>query len=185
MCSLPRCPPPPQVLWDTYGSHAAPTAAVDVLLRQVAALSQLRVCSLAGLSRQAADSQAPLPRLPGGPWLQSLQWLSTSIDTLLESTTVLRAATQLEHLGLRGSPAAVIDWDDPAAAALFEWLACHPPLRRLTVDDSTNTKDFAASGFFNHCMQLCRRRPALLVQWHRRESQGQTVNQRLDIQQPF
>ncbi len=119
MCGSPCCRPVPQVLWDFSGSHPLPATAVDVLLRQLSGLSQLRVCYLGGLSRQAAASEAPLPPLPGGAWLQSLQWLSTGIDTLLSSTAVLRAATQLEHLGLWGSSAA-IDWDSPAAAALFE-----------------------------------------------------------------
>ena len=180
------CPSIPQALRHLFGTSPLPAAAVDVLLQELSGLPKLRVCCLGGLSgRQAAAGGPLLPLLPGGPWLQSLQWLGVSIDALLKSNGVLLEATQLQHLGLWGSSVA-IDWGSPAAAALFDWLACHPPLRHLTVDDLISTQVFATSGFFNHCMQLCRRCPDLLVQWPDLQGeQNETVIRRLNSQDPF
>lgn len=135
----------------------------------------------------AGAGQAPLPPLPGGPWLHSLRWLAASIDTLLASIAALRQATRLEHVGLLGSSVAAVDWHSPAAAELFEWLADHPPLQCLSIeaDDPGYVADFETAAFTGLVSQLRRRRPALRLHCQALGCQAQTVRERLRCEHPF
>lgn len=144
----------------------------------LSSLSQLRVCYLQGCRSTTAAGKAPLP---GGPWLHSLECLAASVDTLLASTAVLRQATRLERLGLLGSFVAAVDWHSPAAAALFEWLAAHPPLRCLSImhDDWGNAAVFQADAFRTYAEQLRRRRPARPVRFPALGWEGETLGARM------
>ena len=149
-------------------------------------LSQLRVCYLQGWHSMAGDGEAPLP---AGPWLHSLEWLGAGVDTVLASTAVLRQATRLEHLGLLGSSAAepaaepAIDWGSPTAAALFDWLATHPPLRHLSIEHAGRV--FQADAFRTWAEQLRSRRPALLVHFPALGWQGETLSGRMYSESRF
>jgi hypothetical protein len=56
-----------------------------------------------------------------------------------------------------------MDWASPAAAALFGWLARHPPLRRVCFTTLNIPSAFDSHHFAAHVVQLCRCRPDLLV----------------------
>lgn len=100
--------------------------------------------------------------LPAGPWLRSLHWLDTELDTLASSLAVLRAAPALEFLDVGSG--GDFDWGSPAAAALVDWLAQHPPLRRVCFDEWC-WRDAINPGLFDVSIaQLRCRRPGLLVQ---------------------
>ena len=100
-------------------------------------------------------------RLPAGQWLHSLRWLSAYYKAVAGSVAVLRAAHALEFVELYGRYP--LELSSPAAAALFDWLAEHPPLRRVCFaawcgagDDQAVLKASLA--------QLSRRRPGLRVE---------------------
>ena len=141
---------------------------LDPLPPALSGLSRLRLCHLECWGR-LAEGATYAPPLPGGPWLRSLQWLSVGPGTLLSSTAVLQGAAALECVSIANSPTTSVDWHSPAADAFFDWLARHPPLRRLAVDCSSwpsNSKQaFASTDFVVQMTHLCRRRPALLVQY--------------------
>ncbi len=126
-------------------------------------LSRLQLCSLECLGSSGAARQAFV--LPSGPWLGSLRWLSTDIGTLLSSTEALHAASALECLSIARSPehAAPVSGHSPAAAAFFDWLAHHPPLQRLSIENMDSSKLVALGSFFVQFAQLGRRRPSLNV----------------------
>ena len=145
---------------------------LDPLPPALSGLSRLRLCHLeyGGLPANGFNYAPPLP---GGSWLHSLQWLSVGIGTLLSSTAVLQAATVLECVSIANSHTASMDWGSPTADAFFDWLARHPPLLFLSLDAHWSAKLFVAQDFLVRIVQLCRRRPALLVQcpgWRMRET---------------
>lgn len=166
-------------------SLRAGRSGLDPLLRALSGLSRLRLCLLECTDAAVHDGYAP--PLPGGPWLHSLEGLGAGIGTLLSSTAVLRAAARLEHVSIANSPAGQIDWRSPAAAAFFDWLAQHPPLRCFSVDVwREDTKQvFASTSFTVHIAQLGRRRPALLIQLPGLGGEGKTFDASLDAQYPF
>ena len=93
-----------------------------------------------------------LDELPPGPWLHNLRWLFAPYGVLANSVAVLQDAHELEFLQLfyfeecePGSPADV---------ALFDWLAQHPPLRRVQCYSGWSEAEVA---------QLVSRRPGLRV----------------------
>lgn len=143
-----------QELWGSYGW--------DVIMPAMSGLSQLQLCHVSNYPINGGEAEA-VP-LRSGPWLCGLRWLCADLNTLLRSTAVLQAATALESISIGHSPSAVVDWRSPAATAFFDWLASHPPLRRLGVDLKYPAKLIESSAFVVRLMQLWRRRPALLVQ---------------------
>ena len=124
----------------------------------LAGLSNLQRCYL----ELSVGSNGVAPPLPAGPWLASLRWLHYDIDGLLSSTTVLPAAAALEFLEAGTFFVSNVDWASPAAAAFFDWLAQHPPLRRVYFDAAAG-RAFDSGRFAAHVMGL-RCRPALVLQ---------------------
>lgn len=147
-------------------------------------LAHLELCYVGGPYSQA---EGPPPQLPSGPWLQSLECLGVGIDTLLSSAPVLQQATRLRHLGLHNASGCEVDWESPTAAAFFDWLACHPPLRCLTVDedDVENMKAFETASFLVCIMQLWRRRPSLLAHCPGLGDDGDMLLGQLHHRNPF
>lgn len=98
--------------------------------------------------------------LAGGPWLASLRWLSTDFDSLVSSTAALQDATVLESVEVGGW--GWTEGDSQPSAAMFDWLAQHPPLCRVVFDVD---KSAATSKTFVSAVQRLRsRRPDLQVQ---------------------
>lgn len=122
-------------------------------------LSQLQLCHVSNYPIHGGEAAA----LRSGPWLCGLRWLSADLNTLLRSMAVLQAATALESISIGHSPSAVVNWRSPAATAFFDWLASHPPLRRLCVDARPPRQLLESTNFLVQILQLWRRRPALLV----------------------
>ncbi len=120
----------------------------------LASLSNLQRCFL-----DLETDEAAAPPLPSGPWLASLRWLHYKIGGLISSTAALQAAAALEFLEAGTSFCSNVDWASPAAAAFFDWLAQHPPLRRVYFDAAEGGA-FDSGRFAAHVMGL-RRRPAL------------------------
>ena len=120
----------------------------------LASLPQLQRCYL------DLDSSPPLP---SGPWLASLRWLAASVHSLIRSTAVLSAAPNLELVEVMGN--SDFDWSSRAAAALFDWLAQHPQLRRVCFNSSC--WEYAADhrGFEAGVAQLRSRRKGLQAHW--------------------
>ncbi len=145
------------------------------------ALSHLSRLQLCHLSRSPTAGQAS--ELPGGSWLRSLRWLSTGIGTLLRSKEKLHATAALECVSLVASPD-VVDWHSQAAAAFFDWLAHHPPLRRLSIEwsDSREPKLTVSKSLLTQLVQL---RPSLIVHCPGPDSEGQSFSDYLDAQHPF
>ena len=57
-----------------------------------------------------------------------------------------------------------MDWRSPRATAFFDWLAQHPPLRRLSFDARWDEADnFDWPQFVKQLMRLWRRRPLLAM----------------------
>lgn len=122
----------------------------------LAGLSNLQHCHL----RLQAGDDIATPPLPAGPWLASLRWLHYPICGLVSSTAALQAAAALEVLKA-GCSETEVDWTSPAAAAFFDWLAQHPPLRRACFDGKGRAFD---SGYFAaHVAWLARRRLGLEI----------------------
>ncbi|KAI7840532.1 hypothetical protein COHA_005688 [Chlorella ohadii] len=151
-----------------------------------AALSGLLRLQLCQLERSDdPDIIAEDFALPGGPWLRSLRWLSTDLNAVLSSTAALHAATALECVSVAALPAdvAAINWQSPAAAAFFNWLAQHPPLQRLSIESSPSLDSApnlnASKHFLVHLLQLCRRRPALAVHFPGPTTEGQSLARHL------
>ena len=160
---------------------------LDPLPPALSGLSRLRLCHLEHRGR-LAEGAACAPLLPGGPWLRSLQWLSVGPGTLLSSTAVLQGVTALECVTVAYSPTAKIDWGSSAVAAFFDWLARHPPLRRLSFDAARLSAQpmLGSIDFVVHMTHLGRQRPVLLVQypgWRRGE--GETFFGHLYKSHPF
>ncbi len=124
----------------------------NVLPAALSSLSRLQLCHIPRLE----DSNAALPRSP------SLRWLSTDIRTLLGSMDALQHATVLECVSIIGRPKHAVNWDSPAGAAFFQWLAHHPTLRRLSIEHP-HPNLVASRSFLVQFAQLCHRRPALAV----------------------
>lgn len=107
--------------------------------------------------------------LPGGTWLSGLRWLSADLQSLLVSVEVLRAASALQFVEAcnyfwgEDSRGMTYDWRNPAAAALLDWLAQHPPLRHVCFDFVGSPTAYNCHGFASRVVQLGRRRPGLLV----------------------
>ncbi|PRW21009.1 small GTP-binding [Chlorella sorokiniana] len=135
------------------------SAGSDLLPAAMSGLSQLRLCCI--WDTPTDDNAAVLP-LPAGPWLQRLEWLATSAEKLLYSTSVLEHAAALECVSVLGRPKAAIDWHSQAASAFFDWLAQHPPLRCMSLEAWSDA--FGKAQFLVHVLQLCRERPELIVQ---------------------
>lgn len=150
---------------------------LDKVPAALSGLSRLRLCQL-----ECADKDhAPL--LPGGPWLHSLEWLGASIGTLLRSTAVLQAAARLEHVSVDYSSDIQIDWNSPAAAALFYWLAHHPPLLSFSVN--TWGSQFAPADFTAQMVRLGHCCPALRIQLPGLGHECETFDDFLRAQNPF
>lgn len=111
--------------------------------------------------------------LPPGPWLHSLRWLGAPLGALIHSVATLRAAPALEYVCAesRGNEAEI--WGSPAAAGLFNWLARHPPLRRVCFNALATQTAYNSLKFTAHVSQLARDRPALLV--HCADSDGEAL----------
>ena len=124
-------------------------------------LSNLQCCYLDLL---VSEEGGVAPPLPAGPWLASLRWLHYNVDGLARSTTSLRAASALDFLegGALDNSQKVV-WSCPAAAAFFDWLAQHPPLRRVYFDAAEGGA-FDSGVFATHVMRLGRRRPSLVLE---------------------
>jgi len=124
----------------------------------LAGLSNLQRCNL-----EVQTDEAAAPPLPAGPWLASLRWLSYPICGLVSSTAALRDAAALEYLETINSWVAVFERESDPAADFFDWLAQHPPLRRVHLEDrggqAYHTPFFAA-----HVERLGRRRPSLVLE---------------------
>lgn len=124
----------------------------------LASLPSLKYCYLSLLIGSGA-APAP-PPLPAGPRLANLRWLHYDASGLVSSTAVLHAATALEFL--EAGYSSRVDWGSPAAATFFDWLASHPPLRRVSFDlhfDHFGSYIVLAA----HRERLLRRRPGLEV----------------------
>ncbi len=126
----------------------------DEVPAALAGLSSLQRCCL----YIYAGNNVASPPLPAGPWLASLRWLRYNIDGLVSSTATLEAAAALEFLET-GSSSLEINWRSTAAASFFDWLAQHPPLRRVYLDPAGRT--FNSGLFAAQVARLCRRRPGL------------------------
>jgi len=146
-----------------------------------AALGQLSRLQLFHLGRASTAAQASA--LPSGPWLRSLRWLSADTQTLLGSMETLHAAAALECVSIAGVPlpAGALGWQSPAADALFDWLARHPPLQRLSLECLHFTKTVESGSFLLQFAQLCRRRPQLAVQCPTAINEGQTLIEHLRV----
>ncbi len=157
------------------GSRLLPASQIleveDLALPQgLAGLPRLQRCYLGELAAAA---------LPAGPWLAGLRWLAADQDTLIASSAVLRAAPALELLESCSSefdaetdcdplepelqPPAT-DWRSPAAAAFFDWLARHPPLRHTCFRFRITRTAPLSQVFLERLAQLRRSRPGLQVQ---------------------
>lgn len=109
------------------------------------------------------------PQLPGSPMLRNLRWLGACLNVLANSTQALEAAESLETVFVLDSSWSNdrIYWYSPASAALFGWLASHPPLRHLSIDAFWDLQQAHAvdwPGFVRRLLQLLRHRPQLCVQ---------------------
>ena len=125
-------------------------------------LSNLQRCYLLRPNQRAAGTVPP--KLPGGPWLASLRWLGASRDTFASSLAVLRAATALEFVEVGDSETEeACEWQSPDAAALFSWLAQHPPLKQVSFEDylGPGSFDIDSRHFAALLLQLGRHRPGL------------------------
>lgn len=145
----------------------SPSTSFDALLPALSGLSRLRLCSL---ERTYGDQTDPLHMapLPAGPWLCGLQWLSIDLGTLLISTTVLVEAAALECISITNRGRMIVDWSSQAATDVFDWLAAHPPLRRLSFDDGDNfalQRMVSSPDFQVQITQLGRHQPAVQVQY--------------------
>ncbi len=124
----------------------------------LAGLSNLQRCCLDFL---VPEEGVAAPPLPAGPWLASLRWLYYEIGGLITSTAALQAAAALDFLeGGTFYNTKKVDWASPVAAGFFDWLAQHPPLRRVYFD-AAGRKAFDSGFFAAHAMRLARRRPSL------------------------
>ena len=154
--------------WQPY--TALPTHLSQVLhgegLDALAALGELlclQRCLLERTDKRAADEA--VPALPGGPWLRSLRMLGANIDVLSSSTAVLQAAPALEVVCAGDTDSQQqFDWRSPAAAAFFDWLARHPPLRLVYFEPDAESAAFDSHLFAARLAQLWRRRPGMDVQ---------------------
>lgn len=149
----------------------------------LAGLPHLQLCQLSFAYPQFGYAAAA--PLPGGPWLHSLRWLSIGISSLMRSTAVLRAATALECISIVHSPAAATNWHSPAASTLFDWLARHPPLRRLSIQADCSLAPFSSVAFAAQVRWLRSRRPALWVQHPDLGEVGESLSSFLNRAHPF
>ena len=144
------------------------------------------VGSLPRLQRLCIDdmgtTEMPLmPPLPAGPMLQQLRWLAAGMGTLVKSAAVLQAAEALEYVAMLEGGMYIIDWQSAAVAAFFDWLACHPPLRCLSIDaDLFEAEGFDWPGFVLRLLPLLRRRPLLSVRCPGIGDEGPTFSSLLE-----
>lgn len=142
-----------------------PSATQELYGWQEAALHEA-LAGLANLQRvylECRDSAEVVP-LPLGRWLRSLRWLGLNVNLLASSIDALQAATGLEFAAILDCDESVQAVSQPAAIALFQWLAGHPPLCRVTFGEySFRTELFAAPSFAYRLAQLRDHRPGLLV----------------------
>ncbi len=153
----------------------------DTLPAALSSLSRLQLCHLERWDER--ETAAQVVTLPSGPWLGSLRWLSADIGTLLSSVEALHTAAALECVSVAESSAdsPAIDWSSLAAAAFFDWLAHHPPLRRLSIEwpGSESSELTITKGFLVQFAQLCRRRPSLVVHFLGPTTEGQSLARHL------
>jgi len=148
-------------------------------------LSRLQLCHLDRSRESGTVGQGSA--LPSGPWLRSLRWLSTDIGVLLRGTQALHAAAALENVSINSLDlnAGLGEWDAPAAAAFFAWLAPPPPLRQLSMCSPCSPNLVVSGGFLLQFAQLFRRRPSLLLHCPNSSSEGQTLFEHLGACHPF
>lgn len=113
------------------------------------------------------------PPLQEGAWLGGVRWLAASATALLSGAAALEEADALEYLELLCyGREGVVDFRGPGASALLDWLADHPPLRRVSfvgVDPSQfdfcfgDPVDFPSADLLAWVAELRRRRPRLQV----------------------
>ncbi|KAI7837487.1 hypothetical protein COHA_008678 [Chlorella ohadii] len=166
--------------WECHINNEAAAQALAGALPHLAGLTYLIV--------QGRNELNPLPAALGElAHLESLECLGVGIDTLLSSASVLQQATRLRHLGLHNASGCEVDWESPTAAIFFDWLACRPPLRCLTVDedDVENMKAFETASFLVRIMQLWRRRPSLLAHCPGLGDDGDMLLGQLHHRNPF
>ena len=141
-----QLPHPTSLLQIVFARGAAVPAAL-------AGLPNLQLCYLDIVCNAA-------PPLPARPWLASLRWLHYNVDGLVVSTAALQAAAALDFLEGSTFISKEVDWSSPAADAFFDWLAQHPPLRRVYFDAAEGGA-FDSGVFATHVMRLAGRRPSL------------------------
>jgi hypothetical protein len=145
---------------------------LNLLSPALSSLSRLQLCELENDGYDDAGGQ--LAPLPVGPWLHSLRWLSTNDNTLLRSLPALQAAAAFECISIELTPPSRShDWCPPAAAAFFDWLARHPPLRRLCL--ACYSEDLAPLEIVQHLMRLCRYRPDLAIEFPDEGREGEAL----------
>lgn len=146
-----------------FPCHAVQVTELDPpgLPDAIARLPNLQRCYSVPYGLQVAAA------LAAGPWLHSICWLCLNIQSMASNIAVLRGAPALELLDVCGD--FWFNWSSPAAAALFDWLAVHPSLRRVCFNEwcRINAYAFHGSVFAASLEQLCRRRPGLHVQCYK------------------
>ena len=102
---------------------------VTGIQRRATTAANLALPSLPHLQRLYLPT-TDVDELPPGPWLRNIRWLCAPYGAVANSVAVLQGAHELEYIEMydwRCGP----EWSDEADAALLDWLAQHPPLRRV------------------------------------------------------
>ncbi len=166
-------------------------ACVRWLLPQVLqGIPEVAPAALSGLSRLQLchlDTAYKAFALPSGPWLRSWRWISAGFAALISSTEALHEAAELECVSIAHTSEVTVDWQSPAPAAFFDWLAHHPPLRRLCLDwsDVYDSDIVVQKDFLLLLGQLWRRRPSLIVDCPGSKTEDQSFTPYLDAHFPF
>lgn len=130
----------------------------------------------------------PLAAPSARPWLAGIRWLGLPFVVAARSVPALRAAAQLEYLGLVDVPVLGNPWEEEPEegepseeeAATWQrfWAFCaeHPPLRALGLDAHEAEEAELTMPLLDALVALARRRPALAI----RRTPARPLGQQLD-----